>query len=402
MRGGTTSRLRSGASGLPPARVSPDRVLGIDLARGLALLGMIAVHVFDTFGNDGNPTPAYELVAGRSLATFVLVAGISLWFATGRRKAPGQRGRLPTAAAVATRALLVGAIGLALNYSNPPVDVILPYYAVFFLVAIPLLGLRRPTLVTIVAALTVVAPLVVLASFGPDPATYDRPTFGTLLHPAGLALTLIVAGTYPAVEYLAYVCAGLAIGRLDLSSRRVAAWLFAGGASLAVLAWAASSTLLFHLGGLQHLRDAADSGLSQREATNTILWDPQGTYSWWWLVERAPYTTTPLTMLHVLGCATAVVGAALLLMRVRFIAGLLWPVAAAGSMTLTLYSVHVLILATGWLGNQEQQLQLYAVLVGGVLAFAVLWRRFVGQGPLEWLVATVAAHARRGVARVTR
>ncbi|MDT7673535.1 MAG: hypothetical protein QOD82_1437, partial [Pseudonocardiales bacterium] len=39
-----------------PGNARADRVLGVDVARGLALLGMMAVHVFASFAADGSPT----------------------------------------------------------------------------------------------------------------------------------------------------------------------------------------------------------------------------------------------------------------------------------------------------------------------------------------------------------
>jgi hypothetical protein len=47
---------------------------------------------------------------------------------------------------IAVRALLIGAIGLALGYFAGDFSVILPVYALLFLLAIPLLGLRPRTL----------------------------------------------------------------------------------------------------------------------------------------------------------------------------------------------------------------------------------------------------------------
>jgi uncharacterized membrane protein len=63
------------------------RVGGVDVARGLALLGMFAVHVLPTFTGDGGPTTATVIAGGRSAATFVLVAGIGLAFVSGGRRA---------------------------------------------------------------------------------------------------------------------------------------------------------------------------------------------------------------------------------------------------------------------------------------------------------------------------
>jgi uncharacterized membrane protein len=90
---------------------SRPRVTGVDVARGLALLGMMAVHVFDTF-DDGAPSASTVIAGGRSAATFALVAGVSVAFLSGGRSVVQGRARSAAAAGLAVRALVIGAIGL--------------------------------------------------------------------------------------------------------------------------------------------------------------------------------------------------------------------------------------------------------------------------------------------------
>ncbi len=392
---------RVGGAAVPSDR--PGRVTGVDVARGVALIGMMAVHVFATFDAHGAPTVATVLAGGRSATTFVLVAGISLAFLSGGQRPVGGRARTAAAAGIAVRALLIGAIGLLLGHATTDVEVILPYYAMLFLLAIPLLGLRPRTLALVAAALIAVAPVVVLAAAvfgGRSLRGPDNPTFDALVDdPSGLIVGLLVTGYYPALAYLAYLCAGLALGRLDLSSRRVAAWLFGGGLGLAVTARIVSNVVLFPLGGIQHLLDADLLGSDLVEARNVLLWDPESTSSWWYLALPAPHSTTPVDMARTLGSAMAVLGAALLLSRVPVVARLLRPLAAAGAMTLTLYCGHLLVLATGVLDDAPETL--YVLLVVGALAFGVAWQRRLGQGPLERLVAAASGRARRAVAART-
>jgi len=110
------------------------------------------------------------------------------------------------------------------------------------------------------------------------------------------------------------------------------------------------------------------------------------------MISRAPHSTSPFDMLHTLGAATALLAAVLLLTRITVVRRALLPLAAAGSMPLTLYTTHVLFLATGAL-NGSPGLQ-YAALVAGSLLFAVVWRLTRGRGPLEALVAGAARRAR--------
>jgi hypothetical protein len=88
---------------------------------------------------------------------------------------------------------------------------------------------------------------------------------------------------------------------------------------------------------------------------------------------------------------------ALLLTRVPVVARLLWPVAAAGSMSLTFYAAHLVVLATGVL--EDDPLLLLLGMALGALVLATLWRRWFSQGPLEKVVAKPATAARRAAIR---
>jgi uncharacterized membrane protein len=398
--GGAAPADRRAATGAPPGRPSAsakERIVGLDLARGVALIGMLAVHVFYTFDSNGSPSLATTVAAGRSAATFATVAGVGIALLTGGRRTLGGLERAESAAGIAGRALMIGLIGLTLGYvttaAGLPDYVILVYYAAMFLLAIPLLGLRTRALVFASLAFAVIGPVVVSAAdLVPDRSFGIDPRLGDLVHhPAALALEMALSGAYPVVAWLAYICAGLAIGRLDLTSRRVALWMVAGGLALATAAWWASSVLLFQLGGLRQLRAAAPPGTAWTDAQ--LLWDPPaGISSWWWLAGRAPHSTTPFDMFHTLGAAVAVLGAALLLSRVALVRRLLRPIADAGSMVLTLYVGHLLVLSTGVLDAHPHAQ--FVLLLAALIAFAVGWRRYAGRGPLERVVSWAAARAR--------
>jgi hypothetical protein len=357
---------------------------------------MLAANVFGVLTDDGRPTIAVMTVTGRAATLFAFVAGISLAFITGGRHPVEGRARRAARVGIAVRALLIGAIGLVVGYFAPyNFGVILPYYGLFFLLAIPLLGFRPRTLACIAGALVVVSPLLLLGAYslGLRPAFASNLTLSSpFAHPIGFVLQILLTGDFPAVVYIIYICAGLAIGRLDLSSTRVAVRLLVGGLVLAVTAFGTSSLLLLHLGGLQHLRAAAGGVSNPVMATNAILWEPDNVASWWWLALRAHHTGTPFDAMHTLGTAMAVLGAVLLVSRLRVARSLLSPVAMAGTMTLTIYSAHVLVINSGLLSGRHYAL--YAVLVAGALAFAVIWHRLMGQGPLERMVAMGAGRAR--------
>lgn len=376
------------------------RIPGVDVARAAALFGMMAVHVLPLSDDDGGPTLLHQVVSGRSAATFVLVAGVGLAFLSGGRDTVRGRDRTAVAAGLAVRAALIGALGLVLEllgeYSG--VSGILPLYGLMFLLAIPLLGLASRALAGVAAATIALGPVLLVLTADAELPGSDLdsgPTLGALVgDPLGLLVQLTVTGTYPAVVYLAYLCAGLAIGRLDLGSRRVGWWLVGAGAALAVTAQVAAAVILGPLGGLARLLADTGSGGSAAEIRE-LLWEAEPSASWWYLALPAPHSGTPVDVVHTLGSAMVVLGAALLLTRVAPVARLLRPLAVVGSMALTLYTAHLLVLSTGLLSGSPPAL--YLSMVAGSLLFAHLWHARFAQGPLEGPVSAAARRARRGV-----
>src|SRR4029077_13400727 len=94
----------------------------------------------------------------------------------------------------------------------------------------PLLRRSSPVLIGISIGLVLLAPLVVLASFNTN-LPNDEPTLAALIHPVELFSPLLVTGSYPIVAYMAFICVGMVIGRLDLSNRMVDVPLTGGGAA---------------------------------------------------------------------------------------------------------------------------------------------------------------------------
>jgi uncharacterized membrane protein len=377
------------------------RLVGVDAARGLALLGMMAVHVLPAVASDGGATVAHAIAGGRSAATFAVLAGVGLALLTGGTNP--QRGR-PWAAASAglvVRAAAIGVVGLLLGSVDSGVAVILAYYALLFVLAIPLLPLRAGPLLALALTTACLAPVLsfLLRDDNRLPFTGRNPTFDTLREePGELFHALLLTGYYPVIAWAAYLCAGLGAGRLPLRERRTAAWLLGGGVALAVAAKAATWFLLGPLGGHDQIAATLANPSALDNTLELGLYGNTPTTTWWWLAVASPHTSTPLDLLHTIGMALALLGAMLLLASAgRPTRALLSPLAAAGSMTLSLYSAHVLLLSSGVLPQHRETS--YAVQVVAALALAWLWRRFLGQGPLERAVAVLATPVREAVAR---
>lgn len=375
-----------------------SRLIGVDVARGVALFGMMAVHVAGG-ADDGGRSWADLIAGGRSAATFALIAGVSLTFLSGGRTVLSGRRRTAASAGIAVRGVIIAAVGLLLAYLDV-VDVILAFYGLMFIMAIPLIGLRSRALALLAIGFAVLGPVLLVATAGhglPYEGLDHNPTAGDVVtDPVGMLAVLFLTGAYPIVVYFAYLCAGMAVGRLDLSSRRLAWWLFGGGLAAAVLAKLASSVLLYQLGGMERLvRATPAGGESAASVEQTLLSEPTQGSSWWYLALSSPHSDASLDLLHTLGAALAVLGAALLVTRLPLATRILRPVADAGAMTLTLYSAHQLLLVPGV--HEDAPYSFLLAMIVASTGFAVLWRRRFGQGPLEGWVTRAAGRARRAL-----
>ena len=376
--------------------VAPGRVVGVDVARALALVGMMATHLLP--GLVGTHVPwAQQVAGGRASALFAVLAGVSVALVSGRARPAHGRARYAVSTRLVVRSLVIGALGLTLGLVPTGIAVILAYYAVLFLLGLPFLGLRAPALALLTGLWVVAGPVLslMLRPHLPDHEV-GSPTPESLASPLHLLNELLFVGYYPAAVWLAYLLAGMAIGRTDLLRKGVDLVLLVGGAGLAVAATALSRALLS--------REDAWGALAATYPDQGVAADPEllaailthglhgttPTDSWWWLATVAPHSGTPLDLAQTIGSAMAVVGLCLLATRVQ---PQVWAaVFGAGAMTLSLYTLHVLMMGEGWWpdleapGNYPDQV-LIVLGVGAVFALVPL------RGPLETIVARLSSAA---------
>ncbi|WP_063036631.1 heparan-alpha-glucosaminide N-acetyltransferase domain-containing protein [Nocardia pseudovaccinii] len=229
----------------PPTTFSKSasihRIVGIDVARGLAVLGMFAAHVGPTPESGGVVGGLMYLTHGRSSILFATLAGVSLALISGGNRSTAGEPKGSQTRRIIARGLVVLAIGATLTAIGTPVQVILAYYGVYFLLAIPFLRFTARTNFLIAAVLAIVGPIAAFITsnllYGTSVLeTIDR--FDPLDRYSGEGITKIVlTGNYPAAAWMPLIIAGIGLGRLDLTSTMVRRQLVAAGAGLAVLGY---------------------------------------------------------------------------------------------------------------------------------------------------------------------
>lgn len=341
----------------------PGRIHGIDLARGLAVLGMLAAHLLwiDPF-DWTRPATWIDVANGRSSILFATLAGVSIALVTGGAS-PVRGERLRRARrSLAVRAGLIWAIGVALVFTGVPVFVILPAYGILFLLALPLLTVSAPVLWSIAVGIAVVVPWCI-------PALNALPVWSS---PFGWEASVLVGWHYPFPLWIAFVVAGLAIGRSRLRTVAVMIRLSVGGAAVALVAYG--------------LDAAAAAGVSP--APDDVL------IAQVWTADA--HSSGILEALGSGGFAVAVIGLCLLACRTP-LTWLVLPVRAVGTMPLTAYTGQLVVWAV-WaaavLGDTGdlagfRGLEPFVPFTVGTLLLCTVWAVSAGRGPLERLVAVV-------------
>jgi uncharacterized protein len=345
------------------------RLPGPDVVRAAAMIGVVVMNYHGYLILRGGPRgdaaidrffdPWNGPLSTRFAATFVLTAGVGVTLLT--RGAVGHpnivRSRRWT---LIRRGLVLYGAGLLFDTIWP--GTILPFYGVMFVIAAGLFTLRTGWIVAtgIAAALAGAG----IAWWGLE-RRLDGHDTSWLFNPSGhspraLLFDVFVNGTHPLFPWLAFLCAGILLGRL----LRTDWWR---PAALAV------GFTLFGMAGL--ISGAVAAG------PRTVV-----------LASTDPFDRGLLYTASALGTAL-IAFAAISWLAHRFVDTV--PIEVfrhAGAMSLTLYIAHGLVfnLVVDWLGWIEpgglgRALTVAAAYWAIAIAAAWWWHERYGIGPAEWL-----------------
>ncbi|MFB7251781.1 heparan-alpha-glucosaminide N-acetyltransferase domain-containing protein [Microbacterium sp. NPDC056234] len=337
----------------------PARIGGVDLARGLAVIGMFAAHLLATADHWdwSDPSTWLFIVDGRSSILFATLAGVSIGLVTGGA-VPLSGDRLRTARGrLAVRAGMLWLTGILLILTGVPVYVILPAYAILFLLALPFTTWTSPALFWAAGGIGAVMAFL-------QPALNELP----LWHgPFGEEISAALGWNYPFPVWIAFVLAGLGIARADVRRLRTQLWMLGAGSALAFVGYLEFGT-------------PTDSTYLQQVFT------------------AYPHSSGLYEVFGTGGFAIAVIGACLLICRLTVLRMLVLPLRATGAMPLTAYTAQLLIwavVALAAFGDTDDLMAFRALepfwpLTIGTIIACTAWALLVGRGPLEWLLDRTA------------
>ncbi|WP_147264113.1 DUF418 domain-containing protein [Desertihabitans brevis] len=445
-----------------PDRPEPrSRLVGVDLARGLAVLGMFVAHAAPTGDVQLWEALVRDVAAERSRLLFAVTAGLGLGLLTQARCRPTSRraggaeegsgvghgsvalrqaqrasvtspdpreaaaakqsrpqrpepvegrahrtdadsealrpaqragagsadsaggatgravpGRAALRLEIAIRALCLLVLGALLTTLDTPVRIILDEYGVAFLVVLPLVFLPARVLLGLGVGGVLLLPGVAAA------LAQVRAVRAQQVEPWGIVVEWFVTGAYPVLIWAPTLLLGVALVRLGLGRRRATLVGLAVAAAVAAVALPLGAQLV-----------------PPRQVAIGIATGG---------VERFAVATS----LTVAGNVAAMLAVALALIALttwlpasprRLLVRLGAPLAAVGSMPLTVYVAQVLVLwlLTRGLGvplGEDHWVVVGALTVGSLL-LAWLWRRLAGRGPLEQLLGFISRPPARRTSR---
>jgi uncharacterized protein len=351
------------------------RIIGFDIARAFAIFGMITVNYRSTFSITGDSPEWLEtasgLVNGRAAALFVLLAGIGISLLSKAGRLSGVRTDIRgDRHNLLRRAAFLLAIGLLFRqiweYD------ILHFYGIYLMIAAVLLTVSNRNLFTVGFLAAMVFPVlyyVLPAQYGiPFWATTSEFTFREVM------IDLFFQGYHPVTPWIAFMLAGMMLGRLDLSDPAIRRKMLIGGVALALVSEAIAYVAL-------------DMGIFKlmENVSQTIDLEPASV-----ALGTDPYPPMPLFVGVGIGWGMAIVSLCLSFGD-RF-AERRWitPLVHTGQLALTIYILHgtVGVWAVGWAGYKPHQTLVWILTYSAIfyvvmIIASTLWRRRFERGPVE-------------------
>ncbi|MFE6995723.1 heparan-alpha-glucosaminide N-acetyltransferase domain-containing protein [Microbacterium sp. NPDC057659] len=391
------------------------RIVGIDLARFAAIVGMMAAHLLSGLAADPNAMLISRLlnlaegviVASTAATTFAVLGGVSLvLLSRSMAGAPSWRIYL----SICIRAVVIALLGWALMQLDGPISVVLPYYGIAMIIAAAALWLPSWAIGAIAAVLWVFG-AAVNAQVRANLATLPVDTTpGIIEQIARSARDLLLTGHYPAITWAAYMLTGILIARLllrarrDDTLRRVSLRMWTVGLVIYLLLTVIGRVVRYRPGWFGLPTGLGDQALAGGRGA------PRGT-EFWMLLMPGAHTGSPADMLRTVAGACFLIGVLIMLFDTghRRHGFAVEAVRCAGAAPLTIYSAHVIATAavSRWRTQQfsagdplSPDLPLWNFLIQllCVLAIGAVLAALRRRGPLEAALGVVSGSSRIKVA----
>jgi uncharacterized membrane protein YeiB len=351
-----------------PQRQDSKRLISLDAVRGLAVIGMFIQHFALNTAN--------SFVSGNTMILFMLCSGMSYSIMV-KRMTEREVEPVVFRARMLARAVFIDLVGYILIMLNGPFAVVLPAYAMLFILALFLIRRSTRVLFTTSCILFLVGPPLML--------------LGLRLFSGVDLLGDIAGGPLSALGWAPIFVTGMAIGRLNLHSTRTALRFIAAGFTIFV----PSKVIAYFV--LPELRQSFETWLLQfpsianPQVDSYAIW-PMNTQQppWQMLFLVSPQCGSTFELLIGTGLSLIVLG--LVCLIAKKCASILKPFSSVGRVALTMYTFQfVIVWGLKIVGIDIMEIDIGAIPFGDILVAAVVLITGsliirLPNGPLESLI----------------
>ena len=348
------------------------RILGFDLARALAIFGMIIVNFKIAMNaTRGNSTLLWfaGLFEGRASALFVILAGIGITLLSQKNIASANKDLInKSKQAIIKRGIILIIIGLSFTVIWEA-D-ILHFYGFYFLLA-ALFITSKDNILLILATISMLLFPILMIFFdydkGWDWTTYSYLDFWTL---EGMFRHISFNGFHPVFPWVAFLLYGMWLGRQDLAAKKVQRKLIITSLILIIII----ESVMYYL--RLNISEFSDLGLTKEEL--------------YLLFSTTIIPPLPSYVISAGSVATIVIVLSIIISNYFKENKLVSWLVKTGQVSLSLYIAHVIIgmgLLELFLGLEHREIEfslaysaLFCILS---IFFSVLWLKHFKRGPLE-------------------
>lgn len=351
-----------------------NRVIGIDVARALAVIGMIVVNFKIVFGDKGTTwvKSFATLFDGKAAATFVVLAGIGLALMTNSALRNKDNEKLKTARKrIIKRAIFLFVVGISYIVIWPA-D-ILHFYGIYMLVVLLVLAQKEWIILTLAVLFILTFPLLLLVwdyEMGWNFETFNYQDFWTI---KGFLRNLFFNGFHPVVPWTSFILFGYWFGKQDLHNEKFIKKIF----------WIS----FFSFISIQIVSYLSILTISQG--------NPKAIVELTQILGTSPMPPLPIYMFNGISIAFTIISACIFIAKKFETNKIILALNKTGQLALTFYVAHIIIgmgiveaINPSKMGKYSVEFSVIYALSFGFLCilFAVFWLKYKKSGPVEWIM----------------
>jgi uncharacterized membrane protein YeiB len=351
-----------------------NRIIGIDVARALAVIGMIIVNFKVVFGDKGDTwiKSFASIFDGKAAATFVVLAGIGLALMTNSALRNKDKEKLNTARKrIIKRALFLFVLGISYIFIWPA-D-ILHFYGIYMLVVLLVLTQKEWIILTLATLFIFTYPILLLIwsyETGWNFETLNYQDFWTI---NGFLRNLFFNGFHPVLPWTAFILFGYWFGKQDLNNEEFIKKTF--------------RISLFSFIVIQIVSYLSILTLSEG--------NPKVITELTQILGTSPMPPLPFYVFNGISIAFTIISACIFIAKRFENNKIILALNKTGQLALTFYVAHIIIgmgiieaINPSKMGNYSIEFSVICALLFSFscIIFSIFWLKYKKSGPVEWIM----------------